>query len=103
MRPAFVARLLEGAAPVVAADARTNEGAGGPPADADVQPLLEPLTDRELEVLRLLAEGLSNAAIGRRTFRALPTIKGYNRSLFAKLQAHNRTEAVARGRALGLL
>lgn len=103
VRPAFVARLHHGPASVAAPDARTTEAAGGPPAHADVEPLLEPLTDRELEVLRLLAEGLSNAAIGRRTFRALPTIKGYNRSLFAKLQARNRTEAVARARALGLL
>lgn len=100
VRPAFVARLLDGSPSTPGPDARPAEGT---PGVGDVEPLLEPLTDRELEVLRLLAEGLSNAAIAKRTFRALPTIKGYNRSLFAKLQAHNRTEAVARARALGLL
>ena len=103
VRPAFVARLrdVRGLAPDVAAGAAEAEAPAA--AVGDVEPLLEPLTERELEVLRLLAEGLSNADVARRTFRALPTIKGYNRSLFAKLQARNRTEAVARARALGLL
>lgn len=67
------------------------------------QPLLEPLTARELEVLRLIAEGLSNREIAARLYRALPTVKGYNREIFAKLQVQRRTEAIARARELGLL
>jgi LuxR family maltose regulon positive regulatory protein len=67
------------------------------------QPLIEPLSQRELEVLRLVAEGLSNADISKRLFLALSTVKGHNLRIFSKLQAHSRTEAVARARELGLL
>lgn len=67
------------------------------------QPLIEPLSERELEVLRLIAEGLSNQEIGARLFLALDTVKGHNRRIFDKLQVQRRTEAVARARALGLV
>ena len=67
------------------------------------QPLAEPLSDRELEVLRLIAQGLSNREIGERLFLALITVKGHNRNIFRKLQVRRRTEAVARARELGLL
>jgi LuxR family transcriptional regulator, maltose regulon positive regulatory protein len=64
---------------------------------------LEPLSSRELEVLRLIADGYSNEAIGGRLFRALSTIKGHNKRIFEKLQVRSRTEAVARARAIGIL
>ena len=67
------------------------------------QPLIEPLSQRELEVLRLIAEGLSNDEISKRLFLALDTVKGHNRKIFDKLQVQRRTEAVARARELGLL
>jgi LuxR family maltose regulon positive regulatory protein len=67
------------------------------------QPLGEPLSQRELEVLRLIAEGLSNQEIGERLFLALDTVKGHNRRIFDKLEVKRRTEAIARGRELGLL
>jgi LuxR family maltose regulon positive regulatory protein len=63
----------------------------------------EPLSQRELEVLRLIAQGLSNREISERLFLALSTVKGHNRIIFDKLQVHSRTEAIARARALGLL
>ncbi|MCL4860193.1 MAG: tetratricopeptide repeat protein [Caldilineaceae bacterium] len=65
--------------------------------------LIEPLSERELEVLTLIAEGLSNQEISERLFLALSTVKGHNRNLFGKLQVQRRTEAVARARALGLV
>jgi len=65
--------------------------------------LIDPLSDRELEVLRLIAQGLSNQEITQKLFVALSTIKGHNLRIFAKLQARSRTEAVARARELGLL
>jgi len=65
--------------------------------------LIEPLTERELEVLRLIAQGLSNREIGERLFLALSTVKGHTRIIFDKLQVQRRTEAVARARELGLL
>jgi LuxR family maltose regulon positive regulatory protein len=65
--------------------------------------LVEPLSARELEILRLIAQGLSNSAISARLFLALSTIKGHNRNIFDKLQVQSRTEAVARARELGLV
>ena len=67
------------------------------------QHLIEPLSRRELEVLQLIAEGLSNREIGERLFLALSTVKGHSRVIYDKLQVKRRTEAVARARELGLL
>jgi LuxR family maltose regulon positive regulatory protein len=67
------------------------------------QPLPEPLSERELEILQLIAGGLSNREISQRLFLALNTIKGYNQKIFGKLQVQRRTEAVARARELNLL
>jgi LuxR family maltose regulon positive regulatory protein len=61
------------------------------------------LTERELEVLRLVAQGLSNAEISQRLYLALSTVKGHNQRIFDKLQAQNRTEAIVRAGELGLL
>ena len=63
----------------------------------------EPLSQRELEILKLITEGLSNREIGERLFLALDTVKGHNRRIFDKLQVESRTEAIARVRELGLL
>ena len=65
--------------------------------------MVEPLSQRELEVLRLIAQGLSNREIGERLFLALSTVKGHARLIFDKLQVQNRTEAVACARKLDLL
>jgi LuxR family transcriptional regulator, maltose regulon positive regulatory protein len=67
------------------------------------RPLIEPLSPRELEVLQLIAQGLSNDEIGKQLFLARDTVKGHNRKIFDKLRAQRRTEAVARARELGLL
>ncbi len=65
--------------------------------------VVEPLSQRELEILQLIAQGLSNDEIGERLFLALSTVKGHNRNIYDKLQVKSRTEAVARARELGLL
>lgn len=65
--------------------------------------LIEPLTERELQVLRLIAQGHSNREISEQLFIALSTVKGHNRIIFDKLQVKRRTEAVALARKLGLL
>jgi len=67
------------------------------------QTLIDPLSERELEVLRLVAQGLSNGEISKQLFLAMSTVKGHNLRIFGKLQAKSRTEAVARARELGLL
>jgi LuxR family maltose regulon positive regulatory protein len=65
--------------------------------------IIEPLSQSELKILQLMAQGLSNQEIRERLFLALSTVKGHNRNMFDKLQVQSRTEAVARARELGLL
>ncbi|MBO9598344.1 MAG: tetratricopeptide repeat protein [Cohnella sp.] len=67
------------------------------------QALIEPLSARELEVLRLIAQGCSNQEISDRLFLALSSVKGHIQHIFAKLQSRRRTEAVARALELGLI
>ena len=65
--------------------------------------LVEPLSGRELEVLHLIAAGASNRDIARRLFVSLATVKTHINHIYRKLEVRNRTEAVARARALKLL
>jgi LuxR family maltose regulon positive regulatory protein len=76
-----------------------------PPRRAGATPpgLAEPLTDREMEVLRLLAAGSSNQRIARDLFVTLDTVKKHVTHVLGKLGAANRTEAAARARQLGLI
>jgi LuxR family maltose regulon positive regulatory protein len=67
------------------------------------QPLVEPLSEREREILRLIAQGLSNGEIAGRLHLALSTVKGHNMRIFGKLGAGSRTEALARAHDAGLL
>lgn len=67
------------------------------------QELIEPLTARELEVLQLIAAGLSNRAIAERLVLAVSTVKGHTSNIYGKLGVNKRTEAVARAQRLGLL
>jgi LuxR family maltose regulon positive regulatory protein len=67
------------------------------------QSLAEPLSKRELEVLQLIAQGLSNSEISERLFLARDTVKGHIKKIFGKLEVQRRTEAVARAREVGLL
>jgi ATP/maltotriose-dependent transcriptional regulator MalT len=65
--------------------------------------LVEPLSERELEVLRLIAEGASNQAIASALVISIGTVKSHINHILGKLAAQNRTEAVAHGRSCGLL
>ena len=65
--------------------------------------VVEPLTDRELDVLRLTAKGYTNKAIGLQLNISDRTVQGHLAHIFAKLQANSRTEAVMRGVSLGLI
>ncbi|HEY0510735.1 MAG TPA: LuxR C-terminal-related transcriptional regulator [Thermoanaerobaculia bacterium] len=66
-------------------------------------PLSDPLSEREIEVLKLIATGLSNADAGRRLFIASSTVKKHLENIYAKLGTRNRTQAIARARDAGLL
>lgn len=94
--PNIVRQLLAAFAARAPAPARSQVA-------VDEQPLIEPLSERELEVLQLVAEGLSNREIAQQLFLALSTVKGHNRIIYSKLQVSRRTEAVAKARELGLL
>jgi LuxR family maltose regulon positive regulatory protein len=77
------------------------DGVGqGPPSGAT---LAEPLTEREQRILRYLPTMLSNAEIGAEVFVSLNTVKTHLRSIYRKLDANGRADAVDRARQLGLL
>jgi DNA-binding NarL/FixJ family response regulator len=76
--------------------------AGRQAADRAAAVLSEPLTDREVAVLRALRGPLSRREIGAELHLSVNTVKGYTAALYRKLGAGSRTEAVARGRELGL-
>jgi LuxR family maltose regulon positive regulatory protein len=78
-------------------------GAQSGPAADRAPGLIEPLSERELEVLRLLAAGLSNRAIAAKLILSEGTVKTHIHNLSGKLAAANRTEAAARARELRLI
>ena len=80
-----------------------TEGAASAPATSANEALVEPLSARELEVLGLIAQGHTNPEIATKLFLSLNTVKVHTRNIYGKLGAHSRTQAVARGRALGVL
>jgi DNA-binding NarL/FixJ family response regulator len=86
------------AAKVVARFAQLDDGPRPRP-----QPLVVPLSDRELDVLRLLADGRSNREIAGALFLAEGTVKNHVTNVLAKLGARDRTQAALRARALDLL
>ncbi|HEX7431190.1 MAG TPA: LuxR C-terminal-related transcriptional regulator, partial [Candidatus Limnocylindrales bacterium] len=97
VHPGYVRRLLAAFPvdqPEQATPARTKAAGAG---------LAEPVSERELEVLSLIAEGLTNQEIAARLYLSLHTVKAHARNIYAKLGVSSRTQAAARGRALGFL
>lgn len=99
IKPDYIGKLLV----VFEASKQKSEDKSYLPSTSLNQPLIDPLSQRELEVLQLISQGLSNHEISERLFLALSTVKGHNRIIFGKLQVQRRTEAIARARELGLL
>jgi LuxR family maltose regulon positive regulatory protein len=95
--PEYTGRLL------AAFDAQEDGSLGGKPARLPAQPLIEPLSERELEVLALIAEGLSNQEIAQRLYISLRTVKWHNSNIYGKLGVNSRTQAVAKAKSLGIL
>jgi DNA-binding NarL/FixJ family response regulator len=87
-----------------AAAARRTSGVGSViPFQAPVQELEQEPTNREIEVLQLISDGLVNREIGQRLFLSEETVKSHVRHLLAKLQARSRAHAVAVGFRRGLI
>jgi len=70
---------------------------------ADPSPLVESLSERELEVLRLVAAGLSNSQIADKLIVTVGTVKRHLNNIFGKLNVSSRAQALARGHELDLL
>jgi LuxR family transcriptional regulator, maltose regulon positive regulatory protein len=92
------ARRLLAAFPVAESEQTTSPQSRGPGSE-----LVEPLSARELEVLQLIADGLTNQGAADRLYLSPHTVKVHTRNIFTKLAVNNRTQAVARGKALGIL
>jgi LuxR family maltose regulon positive regulatory protein len=99
----YTGKLLGAFAPPVIKQSTTPALAAGASVNNPKSEMVEPLSPRELEILHLLADGLSNREISERLFLALDTVKGHNRRIYDKLQVQSRTEAIARARELTLL
>lgn len=101
---AYIDRLCAAFAPPVEEVATLAKAAA--PAHAlppGVEPLIEPLSERELEVLRFVATGLSDRQVAEAMIVAIGTVKRHLNNIYGKLGVHSRTQALARARDLGLL
>ena len=74
-----------------------------PPTPEATEELIEPLSDREIEILKLVSKGLTNKEIAVRLYLAEGTVKNYVTSILQKIDARDRTQAAIRARELGLL
>jgi len=108
--PPMVALLQEAASREIAPDSATRLLAAFPsdrPGDARPSEVRregkELLSERELEVLQLIAAGLTNREIAEKLYLSLYTVKAHARSIYDKLDAHSRTQAAVRARELGIL
>ena len=100
--PGYTGKLLA----AFEAEAQKRQGESFLPPDSlppGVQPLIEPLTPREREVLRLIAAGRSNPEIAEELVIAVTTVKTHVKNIYGKLQVGNRFEAAARAQDLKLL
>jgi LuxR family maltose regulon positive regulatory protein len=95
--PDYVRRLL-GAFPIAEPEQTGSTKSQVPGSD-----LVEPLSERELEVLQYIAEGLTNPEIASRLYLSPHTVKVHTRNIYGKLGVSSRTQAVARARALRIL
>lgn len=98
--PVFVSRLL---AHFEAEPSSTPPAQHLPTTLPQIQPLIEPLTERELDVLRLLATPLSTADIADRLFVTVSTVRSHTKNVYAKLNVHRRFDAAERAQELQLI
>jgi LuxR family maltose regulon positive regulatory protein len=80
-----------------------EEQTNSPVSSTVKHPLIEPLSQRELEILQLIADGLNSREVALRLHLGVTTIRWYLRQIYGKLDVHSRSEALARARELNLL
>jgi LuxR family maltose regulon positive regulatory protein len=95
--PAYTAKLLAASGPPEAMEKIAEYGS------SHAQTLIEPLSKRELDVLRLLAAGISNREIADELVVAASTVHSHCKSIYSKLDVHSRSSAALRARELGLI
>jgi LuxR family maltose regulon positive regulatory protein len=93
INPGYTSRLL--------AACQAEQGKLTP--QGETQPLVEPLTERELEILNLIAAGLSNKAIAETLFITVGTVKRHSMNIYGKLGVNSRTQATLKARELNLI
>jgi len=96
-------RAIDYGSKLLAALSMREAGKETKPGEIKAQPLVEPLSERELEVLRLVAAGFSNREIATELVVAISTAKTHLNNIYRKLDVSSRTQAVARARALNLM
>jgi LuxR family maltose regulon positive regulatory protein len=107
--PEYVRRLLAAFSPVATAYPAPQSHqfpipvAKGRGQSHTSSPLIESLSDREVEVLQLISEGLTNRQIAERLYLSLNTVKAHTRNIYGKLDVHSRVQAVSRARELAIL
>ncbi|MGB0384752.1 MAG: LuxR C-terminal-related transcriptional regulator [Ardenticatenaceae bacterium] len=107
IKPHYIGRLLA-AFPDIQATPTTKSAlrqAQGSASNRQKQPaqLVEPLSQREIEVLHLIADGLTNRQIANHLHLSLNTVKGHTRKIYGKLGVNSRTQAIGKARAFGIL
>jgi LuxR family maltose regulon positive regulatory protein len=102
LHPEYVSRLLK-AFPVPQVDMLADEHSTGDLARPGPGGLIEPLSEREKDVLRLIAEGCLNKEIAQKLYISLRTVKYHTTSIYTKLVVNGRAQAAIKARELGLL
>lgn len=92
LQPAITERVMKGFSELRADDGQSQQ-----------EPLMEPLTAREIEILRLMAGGYSNKEISRAIFKSEGTIKNHVSNILAKMNVRDRTRAVLKALELGVI
>ncbi|MBN2550882.1 MAG: hypothetical protein JXB15_17090, partial [Anaerolineales bacterium] len=95
--PAYTAKLLAASGPPEAMEKIAEYGS------SHAQAFIEPISERELEVLRLLAAGMTNREIAEELFVAVSTVHSHCKSIYGKMDVHTRSGAVQRAQEIGLI